>query len=92
MNIDEIEVYVTSDGLGRAAIVRETEGRYCIYVHWIWSPEAVAASGLKILGSRTDWFNDTTPLDQLYEDRLPEVGPHWSIDEMRARLRNLPGF
>ena len=35
MAIDEVEVYVTPDGLGRAAIVRRSDGFLCIYLHWI---------------------------------------------------------
>jgi hypothetical protein len=34
--MNDEEVYVTADGLGRAAIVRRADGLLCIHIHWIW--------------------------------------------------------
>jgi hypothetical protein len=31
---DELEVYVTPGGRGRAAIVRRSDGRYCLCIRW----------------------------------------------------------
>jgi hypothetical protein len=33
MPVDELEVYVTRNGVGRAAIVRRSDGLFCIYRH-----------------------------------------------------------
>jgi hypothetical protein len=43
--IEQVEVYVTRDGLGRAAIVRRNDGWFSIYVHWLLS-EAALKSGM----------------------------------------------
>jgi hypothetical protein len=59
MAIDELEVYLTPDGLGRAAIVRRSDGLLCIYVHWKWS-EAVLKTHNLDAGGRTSWINDST--------------------------------
>jgi hypothetical protein len=92
MGIEEVEIYVTRDGLGRAAIVREAAARYVIYLHWIWDPRAVAAAGLRIEGGRTTWIDDKTSVDKLYEDRLPEPGSYHAIDDAPAKVRELPHF
>jgi hypothetical protein len=46
MNIDEVEVYVTPDGLGRAAIVQRDDGLLCIYIHWILAESVIAGAML----------------------------------------------
>jgi hypothetical protein len=57
MATDEIEIYVTRDGLGRAAIVRRTDGLFCIYCHGRGS------------GS---WLEDDNPAFLRYEIRIPK--------------------
>jgi len=95
MAIDEVEVYVTPDGLGRAAIVRRSDGFLCIYLHWKWSEESVKALNLDSGGaptSRFSWFSDETPVSLLYEDKDPERGVYGTLDDARREMRSLRGF
>jgi hypothetical protein len=87
----ELEVYVTSDGLGRAAIVQLNNELFAIVMHWIPSPTLVAA-GVIQRGGRTNWFNDNTPLSDLYEDREPEPGMYITVDDARRGISTLPYF
>lgn len=63
MIVDELEVYLTPSGLGRAAIVRRSDGLLCIFVHWILSEEFRAVGFAP--GGRTSWIDDRTPLGKL---------------------------
>jgi hypothetical protein len=78
MAIDEIEIYVTRDGLGRAAIVRRTDGLFCIYYHGRGS------------GS---WLEDDNPAFLRYEDPNPEelaepaIGIYGTLDDARNQIR-----
>jgi hypothetical protein len=87
----EIEIYVTPDGLGRAAIVQMRNELFAIVLHWIWNPEVAAKAGIKS-GGRTSWFNDKTPLRDLYEDIEPEPGSYITIDDARRKIHALPYF
>jgi hypothetical protein len=91
MTINELEVYLTPDGLGRAAIVRRSDGLLCIYVHWNWSDAVLKAHNLDA-GGRTNWFNDSTPLTALYQDIDPESGLYGTLDDARRQVRSLRGF
>ena len=83
MGIEELEIYITPDGLGRAAIVVRPDGLLCIYVHWRWS------------GS---WLEDDNPLLLRYEDPDPEQvataepGLYGILDDARRQIRSLRGF
>jgi hypothetical protein len=92
MNVDELEVYLTADGLGRAAIVRRSDGFLCIYVHWKLSQAVIKAQNIDARGSSTSWFNDSTPLALLYEDIDPEPGLYGMLDDARRQIRGLRGF
>ena len=73
MAIDELEVYVTPNGFGRAAIVRRSDGLLCIYVHWKLSLDAIATGRFQVpQGYKTSWMDDETPSSKLYEDHDPE--------------------
>jgi hypothetical protein len=91
MMIDELEVYLTPDGLGRAAIVRRSDRLLCIYVHWKWSEAVLKKLNLDARG-RTSWYNDSTPPDLLYEDVKPEPGIFGTLDDARREVRSLRGF
>ena len=90
MTIDEVEVYLTRNGLGRAAIVRRSDGHFWIYVHWKlplgYLPEHFAPS------KSETWFDDTTPLSALYEDKDPATGIFGTTDDARRHLRTMAGF
>src|ERR1700733_497769 len=91
MAIDELEVYLTPDGLGRAAIVRRSDGLLCIYLHWKWSEAVLKTHDLDARG-RTSWFNDSTPPAVLYQDRDPEPGLYRALEDARRQVRSLRGF
>lgn len=89
MTIDEVEVYITSDGLGRAAIVRRADARYCIY-KWIklppgCMPEVFAET------EAARWKHIETS-QALYADKEPLRGVYGTIDDARREVRRLPGF
>jgi hypothetical protein len=91
MEINEKEVHVTPDGLGRAAIVERSDGLFCIYTHWMWSRTAqddfnVEATPLK------SWAENDTPLHELYEGISPEPSIYATLAEARLALLSLPGF
>jgi hypothetical protein len=92
MTIDELEVYLTPDGLGRAAIVRRSDGLLCIYLHCKWPEAVVKAHNLDARGSSTSWSNDSTPLNLLYEGINPEPGIYGTLDDARRQVRSLRGF
>jgi hypothetical protein len=64
---NEIEVYVTPDGYGRAAIVRRADGLFCKYRDWKWRERTGRALGSE--GPYVEsWFEEETPLAVLYGD------------------------
>jgi len=91
LNTEELEVYVTPDGLGRAAIVRRADGLICIYVHWIWAESAQAISNIQV-GWLTSWWNDPISPVDLYKDATPESGLYGTIDDARRHIAKLSGF
>ena len=91
MIIDQIEVYIAPNGLGRAAIVQRTDRLLNIYVHWKWS--ALSREQFNVVpGGSTDWRQDTTPWRNLYADVTPQPGLYETIEDARSAVRNLPGF
>jgi len=92
MAIAELEVYLTPDGLGRAAIVRRSDGLLCIYLHWKWSPETLEAAQLDVAPERKSWFTDPTPLPELYRVVEPVPGLYGTLEDARREVRSLRGF
>jgi hypothetical protein len=95
MTIDEVEVYVTPNGLGRAGIVRRLDGFFCIYVKWKWPDDGfvIHPDGWR------DWFDDHTPPSVLYSgvadqepDQEPEPGIYGTVNDARRELCALRGF
>ena len=91
MTINEKEVRITSDGLGRAAIVERSDGLFCIYTHWMWSKTGRDAFNLEPIPP-TSWTDNNTPLNELYQDISPEPGIYATLSDARSALFNLPGF
>ena len=87
----EVAVFVTKNGLGRAAIVRRSNGLLSIYRHWIWSEEDREAFNA-IGDARTSWFRDETPLDLLYDGVEPELGVFNSVEDAIREIRSFPEF
>jgi len=90
-DIDQVEVHVTPSGLGRAAIVRRSDGLFCIYVHWLLS-EAALQTGIFAPGGPRSWTEDETPLEELYKDIPPEDGLYGTLDDARRAVRSLRFF
>ncbi len=89
--MNEVEVYVTSNGLGRAAIVRRPDGLFCIYKWWKvpqdFPPERFAPSRYPT------WTEDPTAPGALYHEYTkPLIGIYGTVDDARHELRSLPGF
>jgi hypothetical protein len=92
-SIDEVEVWLSVDGLGRAAIARRDDGLLCIYVHWKLAPDVLANGRFKMTqGYATTWADDKTPLVALYEDVEPKPGIYGTFDQARREIQSLPGF
>jgi hypothetical protein len=91
MTIDQVEVYITPDGLGRAAIVRRDDGNYCIYLHWKLAESVKKSISLVDSGS-ANWLNDVTSFSLLYENAHPEPGLYGTLDDARRQLKSLPRF
>jgi hypothetical protein len=83
MRVEEVEIYVTKDGYGRAAIVRRSDGRFCIYKH-------LRASG--------NWMDDDNPALLRYDDpdpaqiARPLIGVYGTVADARKELRSMPGY
>ena len=83
MPVDEVEVYVTRNGHRRAAIVRRSDGLYCIYRHARWE------------GS---WLTDQNPHMLRYDDldpekvATPEPGLFGTVTDARNEVRGFEGF
>jgi hypothetical protein len=95
MVVDEVEIYVTPDGLGRAGIVRRGDGFFCVYVNWKWRDDGSVIYS----GGWRDWFDDHTPPSVLYfgvHDQEPDQesapGIYGTLDDARRELRALRGF
>lgn len=88
--IDEAEVYVTPNGLGRAAIVRRSDGLYCIYLHWQSTYEEALAFNV-LNWQRIDW--ETQPLSLLYDEySSPERGVFGLIEDARKELAGMSQY
>ena len=83
MPVDEVEVYVTRNGLGRATIVRRSDGFFCIYRHF-------RESG--------NWLKNDNAVLLCYDDPDPEqvarplVGVYGTVGDARKELRSMSGF
>jgi hypothetical protein len=77
MTMDEVEVYVTPDGVYRAAIVRRSDGFFCIY-RWCLGRGYVEGSL-----SESDLYGQ-------YKE--PLIGIYGTVDDARRELRSLDGF
>lgn len=92
-SINEVEVWLSADELGRAAIARRNDGLLSIYVLWKLASDVLANGRLKTPpGYATTWIDDNTPLASLYEDIEPNAGLYGTIDDARREIQNLPGF
>ena len=82
--------YVTSNGLGRAAIVRRPDALFCIY-KWIKLPSGYMPEVFAETAS-AHWNDANSSLIDLYADKEPLTGVYGTIDDARREVRCLPGF
>jgi hypothetical protein len=78
MDVDEVEVWDTRDGHRRAAIVRRSDGFFCIYLWPYFESIQVAL------------FYDDPDHPELYAK--PEPGIYGTVEDARRELRSLTGF
>ena len=84
MRPEEVEIYVTADGIYRAAIVRRDDSHFCIYRHERWDG-----------GS---WLTDDDPVRLRYDDPdpeqsvRPESGVYGTVADARKEIRSFRGF
>lgn len=91
MYIDEREVYISADGLGRAAIAVRPDGFYVVFVNWIWSSSTLESMNVK--NSETDsWINFDVDAQKLYKYNEPVSGILESISDARNFISSLDGF
>jgi len=89
MQIREAKVLLSTDRLGRVAIVARGDGRFCLYEHWRWSVDTQRAAGvLPVTDAR--W---TTAFDaDLYVDAAPLPGLYATIAQAETEARRLLGL
>jgi len=90
MSIDEVEVYISPSGLSRAAIVRRADGFFWIYKH-VKLPQNYLPQHFAN-GASPTWFDDATPVEDLYKDVEPSSGIFGTVDDARRHLRGGPDF
>lgn len=89
--MDEHKVLITHDGLGRIAIVRRDDGRFCLFEHWRWSVETQIAMRVEPVLHRR-WTDDDYDRNALYEEAKPVPGLFGTVEEAEREGRARPGF
>ncbi len=84
--VDEVEVYVTSDSHGRAAIVRRDDG-FFIHISMALVARTLRSRKRNKLDRR---LNTTAALYDVY--KTPLIGVYGTVDDARRELRSLPGL
>jgi hypothetical protein len=90
MLVDEVEVYISPSGLSRAAIVRRPDGFFWIYKHVKLPPNYLPEHFANSVAPT--WFDDSTPLEDLYKDKEPSSGIFGTVEDARRHLRSMPNF
>lgn len=88
MDIEEVKVLVSSDGLARVAVVRREDGLFCLYEHWYWSAEAQKEFNIEPV-RQLSWSDLGVNRAELYDGMEPLPGVYGSIElaEKAAILR-----
>lgn len=89
--INELEVYVTESGLGRASIIKRADGLFCLYVHWLWDEKTHKIFRVVDRGPE-DWRDGSITKFELYSDNEPEPGLYGQVEDARNAIRSIPGF
>jgi hypothetical protein len=88
IELEEVEVHYSDDDLGRASIVKRTDGLFCIYKHWKASDELHR----QLTGTTEPvlrWRDDKTQPELLYEDVDPEIGLYGELEDARQEVLRL---
>lgn len=90
--MDEAKVLVTQDGLGRIAIVRRSDGHFCLYQHWLWSVEGQARWNVSPVQEQR-WDDASVDPAALYDEYTqPLAGLFDTIERAETEARSLSGF
>jgi hypothetical protein len=89
--VDERKVLITSDGLGRIAIVRRSDGMFCLYEHWRWSLDMQKAMNVQPVELR-HWNDAEYDRDALYEGIEPLPGLFGTIEDAEREARSKEAF
>jgi hypothetical protein len=86
MDIQEEKVLLSADGYGRVAIVRRSDGLFCLYQHWHWTPETQRSLSVGPVEDRR-WTTNYNPA--LYEDMPPLPGIYGTVDDAQREAERL---
>jgi hypothetical protein len=89
--MDERKVLITPDGLGRIAIVRRPDGRFCLYEHWRWSVDMQKAMNVQPVEDRR-WTDADYDRNALYDEVEPLPGLFSSVEEGEREARGKEAF
>ena len=89
MDVDEVKALLSPDRYGRVAIVRRSDGRFCLYQHWHWTLETQAAFHVEPVEDRR-WTADSTP--GMFEGVEPLSGLFGTVEEAEREARRLLGL
>jgi hypothetical protein len=91
----EEKVLLSNDGRGRVAIVKRTDGLFCIYAHWRWPLEVQRAFNVEPIQDLR-WTTDFDPT--LYYDAThqietrPRPGLYDTVEAAEKEARTLLGL
>ena len=88
--VKELEVYISTDDLGRAAIIQRSDRMLQIYVNWLWNEKSRLQLNVDPSMPR-GWAEYHGNSIDLYELTKPE-GLFDRIEDARLAVQSLPGF
>jgi hypothetical protein len=91
VSFDVVEVHVSENAMSRAAILKRTDGLFCVLMHYKLDDERHRLITCDMSSSET-WLTDNTPPEQLYQDLEPEPGFYGTIDDARRAAAVLLGL
>lgn len=86
MDIREEKVLLSADRYGRIAIVRRSDGLFCLYRHWLWPPETQRTLSVGPVQDRR-WTADYEAA--LYDDAAPLPGIFGTIEDAEREAMRL---
>ena len=91
MEVDEQRVLLSSDGFGRIAIVRGSDGFLWLYEHWRWDAETQNAFNVSPV-REVRWADEPYDRAALYAEAKPLPGLFNDIDDAEREARSRHGF